>query len=88
MDATFPGFEVMCFQEPRRYTYGETPPPEEGSLVLGGGRRLGLMWVSSWGSVGSLIRYRVSFPKSHSLLWLMGAHRRLLSMLMRPCPLL
>lgn len=40
MGSTFPGLEVVYFQELGRCIYGETPPQGEGSVVLGE-RKLG-----------------------------------------------
>lgn len=37
-DSTFPRLEVVYFQELGRCVYGETPPQEEGSVVLGEGK--------------------------------------------------
>lgn len=59
MDSTIPGLEVVSLQELGRCIYGETPPPGEGSVVLGEGKlgRRRQAWVGFWGSAGSLMDF-------------------------------
>lgn len=84
VDPSIPGSEVKSPRATEGYLQG-APPPGEAPwywVRLGHGSGRG-----SWGLWGRMY-FALSFPKKLALLRLTGTDRRLLSILMRPCPLL